>query len=86
MKREYTIYYSGLFFILLLGMGIALNTFYDRTLQMFTVVATAVLYVFWGILHHHTHHDLTPKIMIEYALMATLGIVIVLFFLRGGTI
>ena len=84
MRKQYTIYYSGLFLILLLGIGIAVNAFYDRNIQLLTVLATAVLYVFWGLLHHHAHHDLTPKIMIEYTLIAGLGVAVVIFFLRGG--
>lgn len=81
---KHVVHYSGLIFLMLLGVGVSIITFYNRQLQMIAVLCTVVLYVLWGILHHHLHHDLSSKIVVEYVLIGALGMVVVFFFLRGG--
>ncbi len=42
-------------------------------------VLTAILYIIWGIAHHHLEGDLHLKIVIEYTLIALISILV----LRG---
>lgn len=53
---------------------------YYKTHPMMVLVSTslfAVLYLIWGILHQFRSHNLHVKIMLEYFLVALLGVVIV---------
>ena len=50
---------------------------YDITFQIGTVVAVSVSYVVWGIIHHAIHRDLYLVVVIEYLVIASLGLVIV---------
>lgn len=47
--------------------------------QFGAVVITAILYIIWGIAHHHLEGDLYPKIVVEYILIALLSVIL----LRG---
>jgi len=48
---------------------------YDRSFEILISIVVAVFYVAWGIIHHHLHHDLYPEVIIEYIVVATLGLV-----------
>lgn len=50
---------------------------YDRAFQLAVAIASAVAYVFWGIVHHSMHRDLHLSVVIEYIAIAALGVVIV---------
>ena len=50
---------------------------YDRSLQMAVVIATAAAYVAWGIVHHWLHRDLYLSVVIEYLVVAILGVILV---------
>jgi hypothetical protein len=50
---------------------------YDRVFQMGVAIALAVAYVAWGIVHHYIHRDLYLSVVIEYIVVACLGLVIV---------
>lgn len=56
----------------------------NRQIQMIMVVLAAFIYVIWGLLHHFLNHDLKTKIVIEYILIAGLGISAVFFLLKGA--
>lgn len=69
-------------YLVLLGMLFAgilafLLFSYDRVFQMIVAIATAVSYVFWGLVHHAIHEDLYFSVVIEYLAVASLGLVIV---------
>lgn len=49
----------------------------DRGFQIAVSIATACAYVTWGIVHHWLHRDLHLSVVIEYIVVATLGLVIV---------
>jgi isoprenylcysteine carboxyl methyltransferase (ICMT) family protein YpbQ len=75
-------------YLVLLGlMAIAFSTLVlvslTRTQQLVVIILTAVMYVAYGIFHHKLHHDLTIKIVVEYALVALLVVALFLF-VRGG--
>lgn len=50
---------------------------YDRAFQVILLVAVAVSYVAWGVIHHKMHDDLHLSVIVEYIVIATLGLVIV---------
>jgi len=80
--KKHTAYYLSL--LAMSGIGlylISLNSF-DSELRMVLVIMIAFFYILWGLLHHHVHHDLTAKVMIEYVLIGALGISIVFFLLE----
>ncbi|MBI4057780.1 hypothetical protein HY405_00440 [Candidatus Microgenomates bacterium] len=51
---------------------------YDRMFQIALVVALAVSYVTWGIVHHWIHDDLYFEVVLEYLSIAILGSAIVI--------
>ncbi|MBI2420538.1 MAG: hypothetical protein HYV38_00435, partial [Candidatus Levybacteria bacterium] len=60
--------------------------FPNKNLQVLLLAMTGFFYFLWGILHHYLNHDLIVKTVIEYALIAMLGVVIAAFALKGGSI
>lgn len=50
---------------------------YDRIFQMAIVVATGAAYVAWGIIHHFLHRDLYLSVIVEYLVVASLGVVLI---------
>ncbi len=70
-------HYFPLIGILVAGaLGFFLFT-YDRAFQVILLVAVAASYVAWGIIHHKMHNDLHLSVVVEYVVIATLGLVIV---------
>lgn len=76
-------YYLSLTVILALGIFLSFQTSYDRQLQMLIITIMAFFYVAWSILHHLLEHDLSVKIVIEYVLIGSLAMSVVLFLIRG---
>lgn len=72
-------YYISLTGILTLGFFLIIFTAHSKPLQMTAVIMTTVLYVFWTLLHQYIHHSLPVKIVVEYVLIAILGVSISLF-------
>ncbi|MFC1710322.1 hypothetical protein ACFL0F_01505 [Patescibacteria group bacterium] len=70
-------HYLGLMGIFAVGLIGFLLFSYDRTFQIAIVIALAVSYVIWGIVHHHIHKDLHLSVIVEYIVVAALGLVIV---------
>ena len=56
----------------------------DKQTQVLIASFAAFFYVFWGIFHHALHHDLSAKIVVEYVLIGSLGLALILFLLKGG--
>ncbi|MGD8744195.1 MAG: hypothetical protein PVJ52_01190 [Candidatus Woesebacteria bacterium] len=50
---------------------------YDKAFQSVLLVAVATSYVVWGVIHHKIHDDLYLAVVVEYIVIATLGLVIV---------
>jgi hypothetical protein len=70
-------HYFALFGILIAGI-VAFGLFsYDRAFQMAIAVALAASYVAWGIAHHLIHGDLQFSVVVEYLVVATLGLVVI---------
>lgn len=82
--KQHGHYYISLVLIMVFGALLIMQNQYGRGFQLLAMVLTALFYVCWGVLHHFVHHDITAKIVIEYVLIASLGITIVLFLVRGA--
>lgn len=50
---------------------------YDRLFQFFIAIAVSLSYVTWGVVHHYIHQDFHLSILIEYLVIAILGIVVI---------
>ena len=84
--KKHTGYYLSLSIILLLGLILIIVSSPNIRFQSVILLLTVVFYILWGLLHHFINHELTSKIMIEYALIGLLGISILFFFIMGGLI
>lgn len=70
-------HYTSLFGILLLGaLGFVFFS-YDRVFQMGVALAVAVSYVVWGIITHSIHGDIRFSVVLEYTVVAILGLILV---------
>ena len=79
--RKHLTYYLVVLVTQGLGLlAIALNNG-QRTLQVLFLVLMASFYILWGVIHHYIHHDLHPKVVLEYVLMGVLAITVVYFLL-----
>lgn len=78
---KHSAYHISLVVILVLGFLLIFTSHSNRTFQIGVVITTTFFYVLWGILHHLMNHDLTIKIVIEYMLIGTLGLTIIMFLL-----
>lgn len=76
-KHYYIFHYISLFILLTSGFIFYYLSSGFPQKQFLISVGLAVLYVFWGIIHHSLKGDLHPRIVIEYSLIALLGVIIV---------
>jgi hypothetical protein len=51
---------------------------YDKPFQTAVCISAGTAFVVWGIVHHHIHDDLHPKVVLEYIASAALGVVLLL--------
>ncbi len=83
-QRKHTGHYISLITILGLGfLGLILAA-PNKKLQTEFLILISILYVIWGVIHHHQNHSLNSKIVVEYILIAALGIAALLFFVSGA--
>jgi hypothetical protein len=75
-------YYLSLSLLLILGCILVLISGNQPRLQATAIIMTAFFYAFWGIFHHVLHHNISAKIVIEYVLIASLGISLTLLILH----
>lgn len=78
---KHVFYYLFLFIVLMLSAVAIFLTPGDGKTHMAITIFAACFYVVWAILHHMMHHDLTGKVVIEYVLIAMVGISLVYFVL-----
>lgn len=83
-NKNHAAYYFLLSAVLLGGLSLILAVAPDRQSQMMIVVGLGFLYVLVGVIHHLINHDLVAKIVIEYVLIAALGIAAAFFIFKGG--
>lgn len=70
-------HYLPLIGILVVGLAAFWVFSYDRFFQIAVAVASALAYVAWGVIHHAIHRDLYLSVILEYIVIASLGLVIV---------
>lgn len=81
-SKKHMYYYLAAGLIQIVGLLLIMNVGGNRQIQLAYVVLISLFYVGWGILHHKIHHDLHTKIVLEYIVMATLGIALMYFLLQ----
>jgi hypothetical protein len=85
IKNDYHLgYYFFLITILLIGLIITWQLAPNKDLQFLSFVILSMIYATIGIIHHFIDHDLVGKIVIEYILIAILGIAAAFFIFKGG--
>lgn len=72
-------YYMVSLIIFCTGLVLIMSVSYSHKLQSVFVIMVAVLYFVWSLLHHYVHHELHYRVVLEYALMASLGVVLSMF-------
>ena len=79
MKRiaKHLPHYLPLLGIFALAVVAFLISSYDRFFLMGVSIAVAASYVAWGVVHHSIHRDLHLSVVVEYIVVAALGLVIV---------
>lgn len=82
--RKHIGYYISFFLILAGGVYLSLQNNGDKSLTLKFVGLFAFAYVVWGILHHMVHHSVTVRIVVEYIVVALLGVAVIFFILNGG--
>jgi hypothetical protein len=74
--RQHIGYYTAFALVQLLGLVLILRASGDRDLQMMLILGATLFYFLFAIVHHMLDHDLSAKVVIEYALMGCLGLAI----------
>mgnify|MGYP001586351735 CR=1 FL=1 len=82
--KGHFLYYSLLVLALFGGLILVYSFSQNKQIQMLIVVGLSFLYLLIGIMHHLINHDLVAKIVIEYVLIASLGIAVAFFIFKGG--
>ena len=77
-------YYLSFLLILVGGVYAVYASVGDKNLQLKFVGLLAGAYVLWGVLHHMIHHSLSLRVVLEYCVVAILGVAVVFFILNGG--
>lgn len=57
---------------LIIGFCAVLIFSYSASLQLMILIFVLICYVGIGFIHHQIHHDLKPKIVLEYVLISLL--------------
>lgn len=84
-KKDYHVgYYFFLITVLAIGLFITWWLGPNKDLQMLSFMVLSVVYACIGIIHHLLNHDLVGKIVVEYILVALLGIAASFFIFKGG--
>lgn len=75
-------YYIALVTMQILGFFTLLSLSGNKEFQITTIILSGIGYITWAIIHQYLEHSLTPKIMVEYILFGTFGIVASLLFFK----
>lgn len=77
-------HYLPLFGIMAVGVAGFYYFSYDNFFRIVITIATATGYVVWGVVHHKLHDDLYFAVFLEYLLIASLGVIVILSLLIRG--
>lgn len=78
-KIPHQAYYFFELAVLVAGFYIIFLLSYSFYLQAASLVLVLIFYTTLGILHHILHHDLYPKIVIEYVLVSLMILAVFVF-------
>ena len=81
MKNLHKHFWHYLVYLVIFGVGLTLVvvTKGNASLQAMFLMMTAFIYFLWAMVHHYVHHQLHPRVVVEYILIVVLGTVLVLF-------
>ncbi len=80
--KKHKWYYIVLLTVLLNGLVLGMYASYDRQLQVVIFSFTAFCYVSFSLIHHIEEHNISSKIVIEYVLIGSFGLAMLLFLTR----
>lgn len=72
-------YYVSFLFVEAVSLCIIFTFTYDRFIQVMALLVMIGFYLIWTLVHHHLHHTLTKKIVLEYILIGAVGMIALLF-------
>ena len=81
MKNIHKHFWHYLVYFLIFGGGLSLLLFTkgNSSLQAMSIIMIAFLYFLWSMVHHYVHHQLHPRVVVEYILIVMLGTILILF-------
>lgn len=82
-REKDTFYHITLILILILGIIGAYYSQGNKQLQAMIIALTIVIYITLALVHHYHKHSLSAKIVLEYISIGSLGLMLVVFFLKG---
>ncbi len=74
--KKHIRYYIAFTFVQGLGLILVLLSRGNRQIQLVAILGTTIFYFIFAVMHHYLNHDLSAKIVVEYALMGCLGLAI----------
>ena len=80
--RKHIKYYAALLIMQILGFFVMLSLSGNKEFQIAVIISTGIGYAVWAILHQYLEHSLTTKIVVEYVLFGTFGIIASLLFFK----
>lgn len=75
-------YYIALLIIQIVGFFVMLSLSGNKEFQIAVIITSGIGYIAWAILHQYFEHSLTGKIVVEYVLFGTFGIIASLLFFK----
>lgn len=75
-SHKHILYYIAFTLVQVLCLTLVIMGSGSRELQMIAIIASAVFYFVFAMAHHILEHDLTGKIVVEYALIGCLGLAV----------
>lgn len=76
MKRNHILHYTPLIGILAAALFGFVYVSYDIGFRAAIIIAAAIAYVSWGMVHHYLHKNLHLSIILEYICVALLGVIV----------
>jgi hypothetical protein len=80
--RKHIVYYLAFFSIQIVGWMLFLLVSPDRAVQMIVTILVTFFSTAFALVHHKASHTLNSKIVVEYVLIAALGIGLMLIYLK----
>lgn len=81
--KKHIFYYTALLLMCLVTVILVKVLSFSQQSQFLVIVVLGFFYALWGILHHMLHHSLRIRIVIEYIIIAMLGVAVIVFVLKG---